>query len=293
MEIPENLTAMLTKYQYQSNREELFQRYSSLYPDAKVSNWFLLNVQREEKLEAPCADCNGYPCAKKADKGYRYKVSVERGELMLTYAKCDLAVKEEQKKKILARFDRAKIPAMYEGKTYDNYEVDSGNEKAVAMAKYIVKTGEGLYLVGSPGTGKTFLAAIIAQELLNNGKSVIFGDVPSLLEQLKGSYSAESEASIEELMKTLTAADMLVLDDLGTENPTEWAVERLYLIINNRYTEQKPIIVTSNYGLGTTAARLNKPKNGKEGVTGSRIVSRLKQMCKVAEIKGEDRRFRR
>ena len=85
----------------------------------------------------------------------------------------------------------------------------------------------------------------------------------------------------------LQAADVLILDDLGVENPTAWVAERMYVIINARYNGQKPVIVTSNFTLDGLISRFA------DEITGTRIVSRLKQMCKLAEISGGDRRLRR
>ena len=117
--------------------------------------------------------------------------------------------------------------------------------------------------------------------------------MPTLLEILRSSFD-DPNTKITDLMDDLAKVDLLVLDDLGTENPTEWAVERLYSIINQRYNAEKPLIVTSNFRLKEVADRLNNPKNKREGypsVTGDRIVSRLAQMCERIELTGRDWRF--
>ena len=268
-------------------RQALFEKYQTLYPNAYVSDWFLLNIRREEKSEKPCKDCKGYPCGKTSNKGVRFEVAEEFGTLDIRYKFCAYATAAKRQAAANRRFNLAKIPPMYIGKTFADYQIDASNKNAVGMTKHF----DSIYIFGSPGTGKTFLAAIKAQELLKQGKSVIFGDVPSLLDQLKGTFDQNSESTLEELMKTLSEVDVLVLDDLGTETPTEWAVERLYLIVNNRYNASKPIIVTSNYDTDTAANRLNSPKNAPKGVTGSRIISRLSQMCKIVKISGDDKRL--
>ena len=129
---------------------------------------------------------------------------------------------------------------------------------------------------------------------MKSGKSVIFGDVPSLLEDLRSSYGKDNDNHIEEQMNAFSQADLVVLDDVGTEKPTEWAVNRLYLIINDRYNANKPLIITSNYTSKEIEERLNNPTDAKTaGVTGSRIVSRIAEMCKVLTIRGEDRRVKK
>ena len=124
----------------------------------------------------------------------------------------------------------------------------------------------------------------------NNNLNVIFGDVPSILDDLKSTFSRKPDDNrprIEELMNELQEVDILVLDDIGTEYSTEWALERLYMIINNRYNVGKPIIATSNFNAEKLKSRF------KDNVTGARIVSRLCEMCKAVELKGYDHRIRR
>ena len=270
----------------EARRQMMFEKYQSQYPEAYISDLFLMDIAKDEKDEMACRNCKGYPCLKKRNQGYQHVLKVIFGELRISYKICEQKKAADIQRKVSRRFSLAKIPAMYIGKTFADYESDAGNKNAIAWAK----AADSLYLYGSPGTGKTFLASIVAQEKLKQGKTVIFGDVPSLLDQLKETFNADSENTTQELMESLSAVDVLVLDDLGTETPTEWAVERLYLIVNARYTANKAIIVTSNYPLDVVADRLNKPKKGEIGVTGSRIVSRLRQMCKIASITGNDRR---
>ena len=104
------------------------------------------------------------------------------------------------------------------------------------------------------------------------------------------------QTSLEELMKALEEVDLLILDDIGTENPTEWAAERLYLIVNSRYSAGKPIIATSNFNAAELVNRLKtRDKSGRlieSDVTGQRIVSRLCEMCQPVKIGGVDRRLR-
>lgn len=262
-----------------SERAARLAKYQGQYPNATIGTLFLLDIARAEREEKPCAGCKGYPCGKTSAKGYQHFVTVENGGLNIRYKRCPYSAIAHNK-------SVAKIPAMYVGKTFADYKIDSGNQNAVKGAKTLCS----LYIYGAPGTGKTFLAAVMAQELLKQGKSVIFTDTPSLLDEMKSTFDRESESTLESVMLKLSKVDVLVLDDLGTETPTEWAVERLYLIVNARYNAQKMLIVTSNYDLQQAAEKLNKPAKGEVGVTGSRIVSRIRGLCKVAQIRGADKR---
>lgn len=260
-------------------------------------------VIRTDKNMAFCEGCKGAPCKRPDFDSYLNNVpniKVSEDKLVIRWESCEYQKAYSARKKLEKGWHKAKMPKRYFGKTFADYKVDASNSAAVKAAKEFITSGEGgLIFYGNPGTGKTLLASIVTQEFLKADKSVIFGDVPTLLEALRDSFD-DKKTKITGLMDDLAAVDLLVLDDLGTEVPTEWAVERLYSIINQRYNEEKPVIVTSNLELGKLAWRLNHPKktysqaNNDEkisNVTGSRIVSRLAQMCTRVELKGADRRF--
>lgn len=267
----------------------IFQKYG------EMSEHHADEVYKAEKTLAECEKCTGLPCQTSAKGWIPVIKGVTKFGVDIRVAPCKFLREKERQAKISRAFKMAKMPPRYIGKSFADYEVTADNKAAVKAANELVENPQfGLYIYGKPGTGKTFLAAIIAQELIHKGKSVIFGDVPSVLDDLKDTFDGGGENKLSQLMSMLAETDMLVLDDLGTEVPTEWAVERLYKIINDRYNSDKPLIVTSNYKPNIVGERMNHPKK-KEGtydsVTGDRIISRLLQMCKGVMIKGEDRRF--
>ena len=261
---------------------------------------FVISVDKRMEL---CKKCKGAPCQRPDFDSYFNNVptiEVIEGVLSITWENCEYQKAFAAKEKLKKGWHKAKMPNKYRNKTFSDYKVTADNAAAVKAAKEFLKNGTGgLFFYGNPGTGKTFLASIVAQEFMKSNKSVIFGDVPSLLEVLRSSFD-DKNTKITDLMDDLSTVDLLVLDDLGTEIPTEWAVERIFSIINQRYNAEKPVIVTSNLELGKLAWRLNHPKkpyNQKDddesipNVTGSRIVSRLAQMCQRIELKGKDWRF--
>lgn len=264
---------------YDAAAEAILARYAGY----KISRALALKIAQSEETDAVCARCDGRNCPK-FDKYRCHTVKIVDGEVKLTQGICHYERDRRLKKKIEA----AKIPARYAGLTFDNYAIDAGNKNAVNWAKSIVKNPQqGVYIYGGAGTGKTFLAAILAQELMKTGKSVLFVDVPSLLDNLKTTFNNKSgnDTTLDEMMEALQAADMLILDDMGTENPTNWAAERIFIIVNDRYNAQKPVIVTSNLELDALLTHFT------DEIIGARIVSRLQQMCKLAEINGGDRRL--
>jgi DNA replication protein DnaC len=104
-----------------------------------------------------------------------------------------------------------------------------------------------LFLYGPVGTGKTHLAVAIARYAIEHHRmSVYFAPVPDLLDHLRATFDPAHSSDYDERFNDIRTAQLAVLDDLGTENATPWAREKLYQIINHRYIEQLPTVITSN-----------------------------------------------
>lgn len=104
-----------------------------------------------------------------------------------------------------------------------------------------------LVLEGTYGCGKTHLAAAAANERLKHGDKVLFITSPDLLDHLRASYkSDEADGGYDETFERVRTADLLVLDDLGVENPSPWAQEKLFQLLNYRYSHRLPTIITTN-----------------------------------------------
>lgn len=119
-----------------------------------------------------------------------------------------------------------------------------------------------LLFMGTYGSGKTHLAAAIANQVLQQGKAVLFLTVPDLLDWLRYSFGSQ-EINFEQRFEEIRNIYLLVLDDLGTQNATPWAEEKLYQILNYRYVHRLPTIITSNQELveieGRIRSRLQDP----------------------------------
>jgi DNA replication protein DnaC len=106
-----------------------------------------------------------------------------------------------------------------------------------------------LLLTGTYGCGKTHLAAAIANQCLVHGKPVLFLNTPDLLDYLRETYAPSADSTYSERFDEIRTAPLLVLDDLGTESPTNWAIEKLYQILNYRYNARLPTVITTNKDL--------------------------------------------
>ncbi|MHB8575770.1 MAG: ATP-binding protein [Dehalococcoidia bacterium] len=118
--------------------------------------------------------------------------------------------------------------------------------RALADAQRFAEQPDGwLLLLGESGTGKTHIAAAIANRCIERGEPVFFSVVPDLLDHLRAAYGPASEVPYDRLFDTVRNAPLLVLDSLGTQFSTPWAEEKLFQVINHRYNSRLPMVFTS------------------------------------------------
>lgn len=140
--------------------------------------------------------------------------------------------------------------------------------------------GKGLYIFGPTGSGKSYLLGSIANYLLEH-MSVRYLVYADFLDQLRASFEPRSSYSEQQLMDEVKGVDLLLLDDLGVEKPSEFSLKYLAQIIDYRYRNLKPLVVTSNYTLAELLQR------SQQDFYTERIVWRLKEMCaNILELKG-------
>lgn len=160
------------------------------------------------------------------------------------------------------------------GKTY----YDNAASAFVAAQKFVRDVqsnpySDGIVLTGPVGSGKTFLACAVANSLLENGQEVLFVVVPELLDQIKATYDHRNEYTEHDLMDSARGVGVLILDDLGAHNYTEWTRNKLYSIINYRQNNCLPTVITTNLDLAEL-----------EEYLGERTTSRIVQMCKIYRL---------
>jgi hypothetical protein len=96
------------------------------------------------------------------------------------------------------------------------------------------------------GTGKTSISMLVAKAADQAGRSIAVYSVPQLLATIRRTYESNAEDSYDALMRRLTGVDLLVLDDLGAERQTEWVLEQLYMLVNERWQNRGAVLVTTN-----------------------------------------------
>ncbi|MCD8190266.1 MAG: ATP-binding protein [Clostridiales bacterium] len=136
----------------------------------------------------------------------------------------------------------------------------------------------GLLLWGDVGTGKSFTAACIANALLENGVPVLMTNFSKILNKMGGMYSEQRYRYIA----SLAEYELLIIDDLGIERSTDYAMEQVYAVVDERYKSNKPLIVTTNL-------TISQIRNA-EDVAHARIYSRVLELCTPVQVRGTDRR---
>jgi DNA replication protein DnaC len=202
-------------------------------------------------------------------------------------------------------YNEAAIPAKYFDANLHREYQDADNHKAFEylqnLARKYEKGAKGLVLMGAPGTGKTFLVCAFLRELiLDRGVPAQFRDFFHLLADLRSGYSDDRPES--ELIGPLVDVEVLVIDELGKGRNTPWEQNILDVIISHRYNNDKTTVFTTNYtesAASTLHERLRSKDNPGEGEVvkdtlrervGSRIHSRLREMCDCEMLRGKDRR---
>jgi DNA replication protein DnaC len=215
--------------------------------------------------------------------------------------------------------ERARIPKRYEHCDFESYVTDLTDGKtwmaqhaqSLKQAKlftqgfvreYPGSSEKGLLFMGPSGVGKTHLAVAALKELIHRGHAGLFCDYRELLKEIQASYNPASESTEMKILEPIRTVEILVLDDLGASKPSDWVRDIVGIVLNARYNESRTTIITTNYlDNPATEGETARLPNGKlilptredalEQRIGSRMRSRLYEMCRTVEVSAPD--FRR
>lgn len=236
-------------------------------------------------LEKPRCDCEKAVAFWKGWDAKQEKIKKEK----------ELAEEQElRKQKIESILGKSGIKKRYLSRTIDSFSVTAENKKSFEVATDYIKNfreyftqGKGLYLEGLCGTGKTHLAIAIALAIINTGVPVICKTSIDILGDIKRCYERNSEVTEEEVLEAYKTVDLLIIDDLGKEQVTEWSVPVLYSILNERYEALLPTIITTNYNTTALAEKLSAKGDAE---TATAIISRFVESSKRVTMSWADYR---
>lgn len=231
-----------------------------------------------ESRSLRCEECGQY-----YNRVYRlhpFPMPASYGRGMWLKTDCQCAIKEQQA--IRNNIDEIRInvphgpalPIALQSHTFKNFKIESFNREAFNYCKQFstnfskITDGKGLLLCGKSGRGKTHLACAIINELQAKHHSTAFAHIPTFLERTR-----QGRGDLERLL----TVDLLVLDDLGSERESDWALEKLLVIVDSRLNALKPTVFTTNYNVEELELRV-----------GSRLASRILYNSLDVVVQGPD-----
>jgi len=190
---------------------------------------------------------------------------------------------------------RSGLKKRFMNRTFQTYKAETPKQKkAFSVAKEYADRfyefflrGEGLYIEGTNGTGKTHLAAAIALQLIREGIPVVCKTSIELLDDIKKAFD-DNQVSEYDILKVYKQVDLLIIDDLGKEQCTDWSMSILYSILNDRYEDLKPTIITTNFNEESLIRNLTP--RGYDSSKVIAIISRLREVSTVVTMAWEDYR---
>lgn len=268
-ELPENCKVLGIEYS-EELKDKAFQIRDAAYIKPKCDSC--------QYDVSSCKDCSSISAL------YSDNTTLRRNE----YIHCDkyeryktLEYKRRETERLLGKSGLGK---RFAGRRFETFNVTAETKEAydacVAFCDTFSEDSKGIRLTGNYGCGKTHLTASIIHRLAEQGIGGVFVVVPELLRAIRRGYNSPNEDS-EKLVSLTEEAPLLVLDDLGAEKPSDWVREQLYVIINRRYENMLPTIVTTNCSTQQLVDRV-----------GQRTVSRLIEMTTPYKITAKDYRMR-
>jgi DNA replication protein DnaC len=192
--------------------------------------------------------------------------------------------KQKDYEEEMRRIERLKVASLMDAKlksaTLKTFTQKEDNQKLYTIIKNYVdnfetfyKSNRGLLFWGTVGTGKSYAAACIANELLNRKIPVVMTSFVKVLQVIQDNTENETE-----FVNRLCAARLLIIDDLGTERNTDYALEKVYNVIDSRYRTGKPLILTTNLNL--------QDMQMTQDIRYQRIYDRIFEMCHPVMVNG-------
>lgn len=234
-----------------------------------------------------CSNCEGLCCCKNSISGNMMKAEKNGNGVVFSYIRCKYSEKEKYKDNV-TNFD---LPKNIKNASMSNvYKDDKPRVELIKRMKvfkdsYLKKESpKGLYIYGNFGSGKSYLAAALFNDLAQKGVKSVIVHVPELIRSIKDSFDKDYSDVFDEVLNT----PLLLLDDIGAEYLTAWSRDEvLEPILQYRMDQGLPTFFTSNYSIKDLESHFTI--NG-DKMKAKRIIERIKQVSDEIELVGKNRR---
>lgn len=241
-----------------------------------------------------CKNCKGLEFCKNTVSGYAYTPIVEEKKISFSYVICKKKQEEEERLSYQNNLELYDMPKDIKNATFkDMYKDDKARVPIVKYFKEFIdnygkeENYKGVYLTGSFGSGKTYLVAALFNELAKKGVRSALIYYPEFLRSLKASF----ETNYAEQFNYIKKVPLLLFDDIGAENCSNWSRDEvLGPILQYRMENHLPTFFTSNLTIEELEMSLSTTSSGVDKVKARRIIERIKQLTTTIELVSKNRR---
>lgn len=246
-----------------------------------------------------CDNCPGLKLCPNLVQGYQPKPELYRQDIQLKYHPCPLKKKEDERRRQAAFVQSLYVPKEMTEVRFDDFHEDNpfrieAFTKAMAFCHNAApgENGQGLYIHGPFGVGKTFLVGAVANYLADEEITTMIVYAPDFFRELKNGIS---DGSYQDKMDMVKKAPVLVMDDIGAETMSNWIRDDILgALLQFRMMEKLPTIFTSNFDLEELEVHLSSTQRGGiervDRLKAQRILERIRHLNEVVDMRGENKR---
>lgn len=276
----------------------LIQQFIQQHPEWNGSHILSSYSQLEQYVteNSHCKKCPGLQKCPNLVQGHFSTLQTYGGSLSLKMNECSRLIEDREAKQRKELISSHRIPPDIQNATF--FSIEHNGERGIAVKEAIdfcVKLSNkertnGLYIHGSFGVGKSYIAGAIANKLAENNISTMMMHMSALSVEMKESISGQN---VSKKIEALSTVPVLILDDIGSENISPWLRDDvLSVIFHYRVSNRLPTVYTSNLSLDELREYFSDTqKGGYEKVKGARIMERIEPFVTAVFLEGENRRY--